>query len=668
MKLFLLIFVFIFAPVVEAAKTGNIIGYVYDTETGNPLPGANILIEATNYGATSNIKGFFEINDIPAGLYAIQATFIGYKKTNIIDVEVIADSTCSLEIRLTPEAIILEDITVTAQKPVIEKDVTATRSRFSKELSIESSSGAIPRGEGESKPRKPYASPDISGLRAGYADDNRQYNYFINFLEQYKTRVAYHPIEINERIHLKVRDESGKSIPNADIYIYTDDKIISKGKTYADGSFFFFPSLHSKDSQSYKAKYNYQQVDDEKVIGRLGIRNHDLPLKIDRGEFSEVHLDILFILDTTGSMGEEIERLKATIDLIHLNLISLEAKIKVRFGLVLYRDKNDEYVTRVVQLTDNMELFQNELKKVAANGGGDNPEDLQSALKVSLKEIDWNLNGIRLGFIITDAPPHLDYEQEYTYVDAIKEAKENGIKLFSVGTGGLSLAGEYILRQISQFTYAKYIFLTYGEKGESEGGKPGSVSHHTGSNYQTDKLEAIIIQFAREELSHLIDISLPIDDEYFAAAKIDDEKNEDTLNKLFTNALSQLVDYSSIKIDKNTTLAILPISPKDTSLELESEYFTEQLALSISNDSIFTLTERADLQKIIEEWKLQLSGIVSDSLTTKIGELMGANVLLIGHLFNKKNNYEIFLKLLRVETGELLAATKLKIDHRLGLI
>ncbi len=64
--------------------------------------------------------------------------------------------------------------------------------------------------------------------------------------------------------------------------------------------------------------------------------------------------------------------------------------------------------------------------------------------------------------------------------------------------GGLDLGGEYVLRQISQYTYGTYIFLTYGERGESEGGVAGSVSHHTGANYQTDRLEAIIIRLARQ--------------------------------------------------------------------------------------------------------------------------------------------------------------------------
>jgi len=95
-----------------------------------------------------------------------------------------------------------------------------------------------------------------------------------------------------------------------------------------------------------------------------------------------------------------------------------------------------------------------------------------------------------LAFIITDAPAHLDYGQQYTYAVAARQARRKAVKFFSIGTGGLDIDGEYILRQIAQFTG--------GKKGESEGGHIGSVSHHTASNFQSAKLETIIIRFAKK--------------------------------------------------------------------------------------------------------------------------------------------------------------------------
>ncbi len=505
-----------------------------------------------------------------------------------------------------------------------------------------------------------------SGLRAGFADDNKQFNYYLSFLEKYKSSVNHYPLNINERIHFIVQDAAGKPICNADVAVYAGNKLLTSGKTYADGSFFFFPSLYDPQLNEFSIRYTYQQHTVEKIFSRNDKRLQPLRTDRNRTPWQEIPLDILFILDTTGSMGEEINRLKTTIDLIHLNLTSLKPQARVRFGMVLFRDKQDEYTTKVIPLTEDVALFQKELQQVSADGGGDTPEDLQTALKVAIEEIDWNPHGIRLGFIITDAPPHLDYGQTYTYLDAARDAKKQGIKLFSVGTGGLDLMGEYILRQISQFTYAKYIFLTYGEKGESDGGKPGSVSHHTGSNYQTDKLEAIIIQLAKEELAQQMDKPLEEPEDYFTA-KVGNEKKDETLTELFKQAISQLQDYSSIKIDPKNVLAVLSLTTKETMLEANAEYLTEMMTLATKTFKTFTLAERVDLQKIAHELGVQQSGLVADSLTVKMGAFLGAQLLLTGNLYEKMNDYEVFLKLLWVETGELLSITRLKIDRRLAL-
>ena len=76
-------------------------------------------------------------------------------------------------------------------------------------------------------------------------------------------------------------------------------------------------------------------------------------------------------------------------------------------------------------LTGDLSRFQTFLGKVEAAGGGDWPEDLQEALSQSIRSIEWNPDGIRMAFIITDAQPHLDYGQRYTYVSAVHDAREN---------------------------------------------------------------------------------------------------------------------------------------------------------------------------------------------------------------------------------------------------
>ncbi|MFH0975726.1 MAG: VWA domain-containing protein [Spirochaetota bacterium] len=509
--------------------------------------------------------------------------------------------------------------------------------------------------------------PSSSGLKAGFADDNKQFNYFVKFLEQYKGSAKHYPANIEERIILKVFDFKNKSIANAKIDIFADKKQLCSGRTYADGSFLFFPSEYGNKPAAYRAVITSQQKSKEIKIDRQGKREIDVNFDGLRPEMKNIPIDILFILDTTGSMGEEISRLKDTIEIINMNIASISSKPKVRFGMVLYRDKDEEYLTKIIPLTDDLDRFREELNKVEANGGGDGPEDLQSALSDALTKIKWNNNGIRLSFIITDAPPHIDYGQKYTYINAARDARQKGIKIFSVGTGGLDINGEYVLRQLSQYTYSKYIFLTYGERGEAEGGKEGSVSHHTGANFQTDKLESIIIRFAKEELSFQSDKPLEQGEEFIQAVKIKDEQNEATLKKLNDMCIAQLIDYSSIGIPLGTTVSVIPFASDNKALKSNAEYFTEQMAFSLARNKTFKIVERKDMQKILKELELQFTGLVKDESAVKAGKLIGAKMIITGNIYEKPANYEIFLKLLRVETGEVVSVNKLRIDRMLGL-
>lgn len=549
-----------------------------------------------------------------------------------------------------------------AEKKVVA-DETGDRALLAPEAMAEAPSAAPAMSA-----RKSGAKPGgASGLKAGYADDNKQFNYFINFLERYAGQAPHYPVNIQERIVLKVLDANGKPAPNAEVSIKAGNSLLQKGRTYSDGTFLFFPSEQGKDIFRYRASITVLQRTRELDIDRQGPRDIEVRLEQQRAVPDPLPLDVLFVLDTTGSMGEEIARLKKTIELINLNLSSLPSKTQVRFGMVLYRDRGDEYVTRTVPLTGDLEKFQQALNTVQANGGGDGPEDLQSALQEAVTGINWNQEGIRIAFVITDAQPHLDYGQQYTYVDAVQEAKRRGIKIFSVGTGGLNIAGEYVLRQVAQYTLGRYIFLTYGEKGESEGGSPGSVSHHTGDNFQTDKLEAIIIRFAKEEIANVQGEKIADDGEYFEAAKREDESKSDTLQKLFDQAVSQLIDYSSIAVAGKTPAAMAPLSAKTVDLSANTEYFGEQLVLSLSRNKTFTMVERKDLQAILEELKLQMTGIVSEKDAAKVGRMLGAKMMITGTLYGNEKYYELFLKLLRVESGEVLSVTKARINKELGL-
>lgn len=116
-----------------AGTTGKLVGSIKDAQTGEPLIGANILIEGTDYGAATNIRGEYVILNIPPGRYNVRISFIGYETVLYTDVVIIVDQTTQLSADLNPQSIEVDEIVVIAETPMIRKDLTSTISVISRE-------------------------------------------------------------------------------------------------------------------------------------------------------------------------------------------------------------------------------------------------------------------------------------------------------------------------------------------------------------------------------------------------------------------------------------------------------------------------------------------------------------------------------------------------------
>jgi len=108
-----------------AGTTGKIAGKVLDAETKEPLPGANILIEGSNMGDASDLEGDYNIINLPPGNYTILVSMMGYKKTRLENIIVKIDLTTRQNILLSPEVIEGEEVTITAERPLVRMDMTS---------------------------------------------------------------------------------------------------------------------------------------------------------------------------------------------------------------------------------------------------------------------------------------------------------------------------------------------------------------------------------------------------------------------------------------------------------------------------------------------------------------------------------------------------------------
>ncbi len=169
-------------------------------------------------------------------------------------------------------------------------------------------------------------------------------------------------------------------------------------------------------------------------------------------------LDVVFVLDTTGSMGGELREVQDRVQQLAISLAEIREGERIRYGIVAYRDRGDEYVTSVFDLSSDIAAAGKFLASLSANGGGDGPESVVAALVAALWEMSWDRSaGIdRQIFLVGDAPPHLDYGDEATPEQLIEEARRARIVINTIGCRSLPSHGVEFFRSMAYATEGSY--------------------------------------------------------------------------------------------------------------------------------------------------------------------------------------------------------------------
>jgi hypothetical protein len=154
---------------------------------------------------------------------------------------------------------------------------------------------------------------------------------------------------------------------------------------------------------------------------------------------SKQMIEVVFVLDTTGSMGGLIATAKEKIWSIATTLARAEQAPEIRMGLVAYRDRGDTYVTDVVDLSSDLDTMYGRLMQYAADGGGDTPESVNQALNDAVHRISWSQDpaSYQAIFLVGDAPPHMDYQGEALYPEIVRAATAKGIVVNTIQCGAM---------------------------------------------------------------------------------------------------------------------------------------------------------------------------------------------------------------------------------------
>ncbi len=339
-----------------------------------------------------------------------------------------------------------------------------------------------------------------SDLRAGSVDDNAAWDDYLLYRLQFRDwGIESHEIDVTERHTIQVVNTSGLPILGAEIEILdATGRRITSMLTHGDGTALFFPQAYdSGNGLNIRIIASKDGASEEIPLNR-DEREHRIVLDA-RGASDPIRLDVHFLIDATGSMSDEIGQLKDNMISVSEQIKTLPSRPDVRFGMTVYRDRGDLFVSRTLDFTPDVEDFTRELDQVVADGGGDYPESLNEGLHKAIHLPEWRQEEtISIIFLIADAPPQLGYTQDYDYADDALIAGERGIKIFPLASSGLDDQGEYIFRQLAQATSGKFLFLTYGA-----GGAPGDDTTHHVDDYSVLSLDDLVVKMVEEELAAL---------------------------------------------------------------------------------------------------------------------------------------------------------------------
>jgi uncharacterized protein YegL len=351
----------------------------------------------------------------------------------------------------------------------------------------------------------PRARPAHETVTAGMVDDNADFGEYL----AYRARHAGLPVrerDIGERYLLEVTDAAGRPVHDAEVAVQRTGRAepVMWARTDTAGRVWLHPraflgaaDAHDRALGVAVRKGGWQ--------GRTALlRGDKAALQVRLGSAMPVQrprLDLVFLIDATGSMGDEIAKLKNSMRAVAQQIGQLPGQPDVCYGLVAYRDRGDAFITRTHDFTDDLGAFQNVLARVQAGGGGDTPEALNEALHEVVHGLSWRADAARMVVLVADAPPHLDYGGPQYDID-MQAALAKGIKLFAVGASGLDPIGQYIYRQMAQYTAGRFVFLTYKDASDPGSG-PGTQTGHDVKNYSVQTLDRLIVRLVSDEMARL---------------------------------------------------------------------------------------------------------------------------------------------------------------------
>jgi hypothetical protein len=295
----------------------------------------------------------------------------------------------------------------------------------------------------------------------------------------------------NHRIAVAITAKN-KPAANATVTLFRNDTPIWTAKTDNLGRAELWVGAFQKEKELnptlLRLKVNEQWVStaaiSETQVNRIAL-DETLPSPTNQ-------VQIAFMVDATGSMGDELEFLKMDLKKVINEVQKTNTQLKISTATVFYRDEGDEYVVKHSPFTEDINQTTEFISQQRADGGGDFPEAVDKAL-VQLNQLQWQPEArTRIAFLVLDAPPHNKPAVISSIQYSVKTAAASGIKLIPVVASGIDKTTEFLMRFIAMYTNGTYVFIT------DHSGIGNKHLEPSIGEYQVEKLSDLMVRLIKK--------------------------------------------------------------------------------------------------------------------------------------------------------------------------
>ena len=340
----------------------------------------------------------------------------------------------------------------------------------------------------------PGGNGEAGTITAGEWNDLSNWNFWQNLKQnqEYSEMEAYWSFNTANRITVVVTTANGQPVIDVPVVLKKGSTILFSAKTDNKGIAELWQDLNGPNQNRDAAASgivldinNGQKTVSEVKYFLEGINEVTLP----QAAAPDNKIEIAFVVDATGSMGDELEYLKTELYDVIGRVKDDNPQASIATSSVFYRDEGDNYLTRISGFSNTVSTTINFIKQQSADGGGDFPEAVHTALDKAVSELQWSSSArTRILFLMLDAPPHYNPEVILKLHQSILKAAEMGIKVIPVTASGINKETEFLMRFFSITTNGSYVFIT------DDSGVGNDHLEPTVGDYQVEFLNNLMVR------------------------------------------------------------------------------------------------------------------------------------------------------------------------------